>query len=280
MDLNDDTRVGINVFSAYIQDEIELNHQWDAVIGARFDSFDIDVFNVPANENRSRADDEISPRLGLVFKPQEYVSLYGSYSESFLPRSGEQFANINGSNSQLDPNTFSNLEAGVKWDINQTVNLTFSLFEVEQSSPQVADSDPSTLDVIDSEITGYELQLQGRVTDNWYVSAGYSNLDGEQVSRSGPTGLRPRELPENMFSLWNNLQVTDEFALGLGLTHQDSSYINNSNSAMLPSYTRVDAAAYYDISDDFRVQINVENLTDELYFPNSHSTHQASVGHP
>ena len=279
-DLNDDTRVGINVFSAYIQDEIELNHQWDAVIGARFDSFDIDVFNVLATENRSRADDEISPRLGLVFKPQENVSLYGSYSESFLPRSGEQFANINGSTNQLDPNTFSNLEAGVKWDINQAVNLTFSLFEVEQSSPQVADSDPSTLDVIDSEITGYELQLQGRVTDNWYVSAGYSNLDGEQVNRSGPTGLRPRELPENMFSLWNNLQVTDEFALGLGLTHQDSSYINNSNSAMLPSYTRVDAAAYYDISDDFRVQINVENLTDELYFPNSHSTHQASVGAP
>ena len=170
-------------------------------------------------------------------------------------------------------------EAGVKWDINQAVNLTFPLFEVEQSSPQVADGDPSTFDVIDSEITG-ELQLQGSVTDNWYVSAGYSNLDGEQVSRSGPTGLRPRELPENMFSLWNNLQVTDEFALGLGLTHQDSSYINNSNSAMLPSYTRVDAAAYYDISDDFRVQINVENLTDELYFPNSHSTHQASVGAP
>jgi len=279
-DLDDDTRVGINVFSAYIQDEIELNNQWDVVLGARFDSFEIDVFNVPANESRSRTDDEILPRLGLVFKPQENVSLYGSYSESFLPRSGEQFADINGSANQLDPNTYSNLEAGIKWDINQSVNLTFSLFEVEQSSPQVADSDPSTLDVIDSEITGYELQLQGRITDTWYVSAGYSNLDGEQVSRSGPTGLRPRELPENMFSLWNNLQVTDEFALGLGLTHQGSSYINNNNSAILPSYTRIDAAAYYDLSDDLRLQINVENLTDELYFPNSHSTHQASVGAP
>ena len=188
-DLNDDTRVGINVFSAYIQDEIELNHQWDAVIGARFDSFDIDVFNVLATENRSRADDEISPRLGLVFKPQENVSLYGSYSESFLPRSGEQFANINGSTNQLDPNTFSNLEAGVKWDINQAVNLTFSLFEEQFAAGP--DSDPSTLDVIDSEITGYELQLQGRVTDNWYVSAGYSNLDGEQVSRSGSTVCVP-----------------------------------------------------------------------------------------
>ena len=46
------------------------------------------------------------------------------------------------------------------------------------------------------------------------------------------------------------------------------------------SYTRVDFAAYYDIADDLSVQLNVENLTDELYFPHSHSTHQASVGEP
>ena len=105
-DLNDDTRVGIDVFSVYLQDEISLSDQWDVILGARFDSFDIDVFNAPANENRNRKDEEISPRFGLIYKPQENVSLYGSYSESFLPRSGEQFANINGSNNQLDPKHF------------------------------------------------------------------------------------------------------------------------------------------------------------------------------
>ena len=70
----------------------------------------------------------------------------------------EQFANINGNNNQLDPNTFSNLEAGVKVDFSQGLSLTASIFEVEQSSPQVADDDPETLDVIDSEISGFELQ--------------------------------------------------------------------------------------------------------------------------
>ena len=154
------------------------------------------------------------------------------------------------------------------------------IFENEQSSPQVADNDASTLDVIDTEITGFELQLQGQLTERWYVSGGYSYLDGEQVDRSGPTGLRPRELPENMFSVWNSFQVTDRFGLGLGWTYQDESFINNGNSAVLPSYTRFDAAAYYDISEDLRVQLNVENLTDENYFPNSHSTHQATVGAP
>jgi len=279
-DLNDDTRVGIDVRSLYVQDEIELSDMLDVVIGARFDSFDIEVLNVPGNEIRSREDEEISPRAGLVFKPLENISLYASYSESFLPRSGEQFANINGSNNQLDPDTFTNQEAGLKWDFGRGLSLTAAVFEIEQSSPQVADNDPETLDVIDSEISGFELQLLGQVNERWYLTAGYSNLDGEQVNRSGPTGLRPRELPEQMFSLWNTYQFSDKLGLGFGVTHQDESFIDNGNSALLPSYTRVDAAAYYDISRDLRVQLNIENLTDELYFPNAHSTHQATVGRP
>ena len=114
----------------------------------------------------------------------------------------------------------------------------------------------------------------------WRVSAGYSYLDGEQVDQTGPTGLRPRELPENMFSIWNSVDVTDRFGVGLGLTHQDESFIDNGNNAVLPSYTRVDAAAWYDVSEDWRVQVNVENLTDTTYFPNSHATHQVTVGAP
>ena len=238
------------------------------------------MFNVPANDTRSRKDDRVSPRFGLILKPQENVSVYASYSESFLPRSGEQFANINGNNNALDPNTFTNLEAGVKWDVNERLSLTAAVFEIEQSSPQVADNDPETLDVIDSDITGFEIQITGQVSERWFVSAGYSYLDGEQVNRSGPTGLRPRELPENMFSVWNNFQATDKFGLGFGITYQDDSFVNNGNTAVLPSFIRVDAAAYYDVNEDVRIQVNIENLTDELYFPNSHSTHQVTVAAP
>ena len=280
VNLNDDTRVTIDVVSAYIQDEIKLTDWLNVVVGARFDSFDIEVFNVPGNEVRSRKDEEISPRAGVIFKPAQNISLYASYSESFLPRSGEQFANINGANNALDPNTFTNLEAGIKVDFDTGLSLTAAVFEIEQSSPQPNDNDPATLDVIDSTIEGFEIQLNGRVTDFWTVQAGYSYLDGEQVNRTGPTGLRPRELPENMFSLWNDFQATETVGLGVGLTYQDESFINNGNTATLPAYTRFDAAAWWDVSDRFRVQINIENLTDELYFPNSHATHQATVGAP
>ncbi len=279
-DLNDFTQVEVDVFSLYIQDEIELTDWLNVVIGGRFDSFDIEVLNVPAAELRTRKDEEFSPRGGIIIKPQDNISIYASYSESFLPRSGEQFANINGDNDALAPNTFTNLEAGVKWDFTTGLSLTAAIFDIEQSSPQVDDNDPSAFVVVDSNIQGVELQVQGLVMPGWSVSAGYSFLDGEQVDQGGPTGLRPRELPENMFSIWNQVEVTDRFGIGLGLTHQDESFIDNGNNAVLPAYTRIDASAYYDLSDNFRVQVNVENLTDTLYFPNSHSTHQASVGAP
>ncbi|GGY53763.1 TonB-dependent receptor [Parvularcula lutaonensis] len=279
-DLNDDTEADVTVFSAYAQDEIALTEQFDLVLGLRYDSFDIEVLNVPANETRERLDERVSPRLGLVYKPQSNLSFYASYSESFLPRSGEQFANINGNNNALDPDEFSNLEAGIKWDFLDNLSLTAAVFEIEQSSPQVADNDPETLDVIESETQGFELQLKGEIVEGWYISGGYSYLDGEIVDRNGPTGLTPRELPENMFSLWNAFQITEKFGVGVGATYQDESFINNSNSAVLPSFTRVDAAAYYDVSEKLRLQLNVENLTDELYFPTSHSTHQATVAAP
>lgn len=281
-DLNDDTRVGLDVFSLYIQDEIEISKHLDIIIGARFDSFDIEVFNaVPSSlETRSRKDEQVSPRAGIIYKPQENVSIYASYSESFLPRSGEQFANINGNNNQLDPDTFANQEIGIKWDFADGLSLTATLFENEQSSPQVADNDPSTLDIIDSEISGFELQLAGQVTDAWSVSFNYSTLDGEIVDRNGGTGRSPREVPESNISIWNSYQINDVMGLGLGATYQDESFIDNSNTAILPSYTRFDASAYYDVSDTMRVQLNVENLTDKLYYPNSHSTHQATVAAP
>jgi catecholate siderophore receptor len=281
-DLNDDTRVGLDVFSLYLQDEIEISENLDIIIGARFDSFDIEVFNaVPSSlETRSRKDEQVSPRAGIIYKPQENVSIYASYSESFLPRSGEQFANINGSNNQLDPDTFANQEIGIKWDFADGLSLTAALFENEQSSPQVADNDPSTLDIIDSEISGFELQLAGQVTDAWSVSFNYSTLDGEIVDRNGGTGRSPREVPESNISIWNTYQINDVMGLGLGATYQDESFIDNSNTAILPSYTRVDASAYYDVSDTMRIQLNVENLTDRLYYPNSHSTHQATVAAP
>ncbi|MEM9599620.1 MAG: TonB-dependent receptor, partial [Pseudomonadota bacterium] len=281
-DPNDDTEADVEVFSAYIQDEIAISEKLDIVVGARFDSFDIDALDVLTGTARSRKDDEISPRAGIVFKPQESVSIYGSFSRSFLPRSGEQFASLSGTTEALSPDVFENLEAGVKWDFMPGLNFTAAIFQNDQTVAARANNNPEEFEIQGLEVKGFELQLQGQVTDALFVTAGYSYLDGET-----DTGLEaPRELPENMFSLYGNYLVTEQFGVGLGVTYQDESFITDRDFAKvgahptLPSYTRVDASAFYDISDDLRIQVNVENLTDTLYFPNAHSTHQATVGRP
>ena len=272
---NDDTRSDIEVYSVYIQDEIQLLEQLQLVLGARFDSFDISVVSLDELGNKtqgSQKDEEITPRLGIIYKPKENISVYASYSETFLPQSGEQFANLG--DEGLDPDEFTNLEAGIKWDFSKGISLTTSIFEIQQDIIDDDDGEGGSI-TVESEITGFEAQLQGQLTDKWYIIAGYSYLDGELAD-----GNRPRELPENMFSVWNTYQLTEQLGLGLGLIYQDESFIAEDNEKRLPSYVRLDAAAYYFISENVRLQLNIENLTDELYFPNSHADHQATVGAP
>ncbi|WP_299975517.1 TonB-dependent siderophore receptor [uncultured Pseudoteredinibacter sp.] len=274
--LNDDTHVDIEVASVYIQDQIALSENFDIVLGARFDSFDIDVLNVKAdNERRTRKDEEISPRAGLVYKPQENISIYASYSESFLPRSGEQFANINGDANNLDPDVFENSEIGLKWDFESGLSLTAAYFENEQTRAARDNETGENFEVRGLEVEGYEIQLQGNLTEQLSIQAGYSNLDGKTGS-----GVQPRELPENMASVWAGYQATDKFGLGFGVIYQDESLIKDGSDLTLPSYTRVDAMMSYQVSDELRLQLNIENLTDEEYFPTAHSTHQVTVGQP
>ncbi len=280
--LADDTRTTIDVYSFFIQDEISITDKLDLILGARFDSFDIEVFNVEDVTNplvdatQSNRDQEISPRLGLVYKPMENVSLYASYSETFLPRSGEQFADINSVSDRLDADTFSNLEAGLKWNIDDNFDFTLSVFQIEATNPVASSVNPGTFDIIDTETVGFETQFKGYITDQWHISAGYSYLDGEQVNSS----LDPREQPEHTFSIWNSFTVSEKFGFGLGLIYQDSSFSDNGNTVTLPSYVRVDASAYYNFENDLRLQLKVENLFDKEYFPNSHRANNITVGAP
>ena len=279
-DLNDDTSSDVSTQSFYIQDEIGLHEKLNLIVGARYDSFEIEALDKKTGTLRTRKDDEISPRAGLVYKPKQNVSIYTSYSETFLPRSGEQFATITDETAALDPDTFTNIEAGVKWDFDSGLSLTTTVFELEKSSPETGRDDAAALEIVKSAVTGFEAQLQGFVNDSWFISAGYSYLDGEVESDEDDDGNRPRELPEHMLSIWNTYRVTEDFGLGLGMVYQDETFIDNGNDTKLPSYVRFDAAAYYTLSENLRVQLNIENLTDELYFPHAHADHQATVAAP
>ena len=278
---NDDDDAELTVFSAYVQNQIEISPYIDVILGARFDSFDFTVINRLAaiddpNRSLSRKDEEISPRLGVILKPRENISIYGSYSESFIPQSGEQFAEISSTEAALTPDVFTNLEAGLKWDFAEALSFTAAIFRIEATDGVDDGTTNNQTEEVQNSVEGVEFQLLGDVTDSLSISAGLSILDGD---RDG-SDLAPRELPDTTFNVWSNYQVTEKLGIGLGLTHQSESFSDNNNTTVLPSYTRLDAAAFYDVNESLRVQLNIENLTDELYFPNSHTDDQISVGAP
>jgi len=54
----------------------------------------------------------------------------------------------------------------------------------------------------------------------------------------------------------------------------------SSAATRLPGFTRVDAAAFYEVSDGVEVQLNIENLFDADYFPDAHNNANISTGAP
>lgn len=275
-DLNNQTKTDIQVTSFLIQDQIDVTEKLKVMLGGRFDGFDIQVDDIKNASSESRKDEEFSPRAGLIYKPQENVSLYASYSESFLPRSGEQFKSLSASSARLDPDVYENREIGVKWDITPDFSFTVSYFDSEQTRAARDSITGEQYEVVGLQVDGFELEFKGQITDQFSLTGSYSNLDGKTGS-----GGQPREIPESTYALWGTYEANDRFGLGLGVTYQGESNIGNNNpSRVLPDFTRIDLAAYYHLSEDTTVQLNVENLTDELYFPHSHSSHQVTVGDP
>ena len=271
--LKSQTTSDIEVTSVYIQDQIEISDELQILIGGRFDTFDITVDDIKGGTSQSREDDEFSPRAGLIYKPAENVSWYLSYSESFLPRSGEQYKKLTASSAALDPDVYENMEIGVNYDIRPNLSLRASFFDNEQTIA-TRDESGEGAEIVGLQVDGFELEVKGQVNDQLYMQLGYSNMDGTTSS-----GGEPREIPDHTLSLWTTYQVNDQFGYGIGFTRQgDSNISNNKPGLILPEYTRVDFAAYYDVSEDLAIRLNIENLTDKVYFPHSHSTHQASVG--
>ena len=173
---------------------------------------------------------------------------------------------------------------GFKWDLTPRLAFTSSVFELERESYTSVDPvNPEQVILIEgSQTRGVEFQLAGELSDRWSITTGYSWLDGEvqRADGTGNDGNRTRQTPEHMFSIWNSWRASERLRLGLGATYQDSFFVREDNSVEVPSYVRVDAAAYYTLSDSMRVQLNVENLFDEEYFPDAHSNTNISTGRP
>lgn len=272
----------LDVFSFLFQDQISVTDNWQLLLGARYDRFDLKIDN-RIGASFSREDSFISPRLGVIWLPVPTASLYASYSESHLPQSGDQFATLNATSAQAEPEEFTTYELGGKWEINPELLLTAALYRIDRSNSLGPGATAgSVIQTGETRSDGFELSILGQVTRNWDVVATYAWQDVAvtRATSAAPVGRRPTLSPENTASLWNKLSFTDKFSAGLGVIYQDESFASISNAVILPEFVRVDAALYYDLNETASLQLNIENITDEDYFATSHNDNNITPGAP
>ena len=273
----------LSVFSAYVQEQLDLGIV-QLVGGIRYERFDLESENLISGTPGARVDERWNPRFGVIVKPTDAVSLYASYSESFLPQSGDQFSLVSPQAALLEPEVFKNRELGFKWLARPELLVTAAIFRLDRSNTQAADPTNPGFVILtgSSRVEGFEASLAGSVLPGFDVSLGYAYLDGDirSTTTSAPAGTRLMQLPRHHVTAWGRYELTDRFALGAGVVHQSSQYASLSHNVTLPAYTRIDAAAYYDLTDRIALQLNVENLFDADYFASAHGDNNIQPGQP
>lgn len=306
--------------SLYALDSIEFNPQWLLNLGVRWDKFeterkynkniyktdkDIDKkstsgnytndVNIAAGQKFENDSDYFSYQAGLVYKPTENGSIYASFATSANPvgvdqgDGGEPLSTSSQQANDLDPEKARTFEIGTKWDLfNNRANLTAAIFRTEKQNTRIAIDANTSTNAGESKVDGFEVGFNGKVTDKWEVSAGYSYLDSELTKAAyNAVAQEGKPLPfvaKNSATLWSTYRVLPKLTLGAGAEYRDKVFTNTNTGATmledkyLPTYTIYNAMAKYDVNKNVNLQLNINNISDKRYFTSAHPAHYAFEG--
>jgi iron complex outermembrane receptor protein len=191
-------------YGLYIQDQVKLPYNVFANFGLRYD-------NATSEKDVETTDDHVSPRGGLLWKPMEWLSVYGSYSENF-GLSNSLF--IFPGQKALPPQTAQQWELGTKTEfMDGRWSATFAYFDLTKQNLVVSDYSctpfPCQNPVGEMETQGYELEVAGEILPGWNIIGAYTHMAYANINKdgldgvSGNTGNRIFNTPRNFGSLWN-----------------------------------------------------------------------------
>ncbi|MBW4490252.1 MAG: TonB-dependent receptor [Trichocoleus desertorum ATA4-8-CV12] len=266
-----DDRSRINTVGLYLQDQIDLTDNLILLAGGRIDFFDQSTTNNLSAREFEQDDNAFSPQVGLVYQPIEPISIYGSYSRSFVPS-----RSIRADGSPLEPERGTQYEVGVRGEFLDG-RLVTNLAAFELTKTNIATRDPNnrrfSLPVGEVRSRGIELDVTGELAPGWNVIASYANIDAEITKDNSLTvGNRLTNVPRNSGSLWSTYEIQSGnlqgFGFGAGLFFADDRAGDLDATFELPGYVRTDAVVFYR-RDNWRAAINVKNLFDIDYVENS-----------
>jgi len=299
------TNTKSNTRAIYVFDTLELSPQWLLNMGLRYDHFDTQYRGYNANGSTavsskgivSKGKDTsefVTGQLGLVWKPADNGSIYVSYATSATPPGAYLGEGMEGNplgnttdrsgnllSSDMEPEETTNYEIGTKWDLfNERLSLAAALFRTEKENARVQVNTTTYENVGETRVQGIELSASGKITDKWQVFAGYTYMEARQID-GGPLGAandgnQLPNTPNNSASLWTTYSITPKLTIGGGAFYVDDVYGSVANTTMVDSYVRYDAMAAYKLTKNVDLQLNVQNLTDEVYYDKAFSTHFAN----
>ena len=278
-------RYDLGLAAVYAQDQIDVTDWLQVVGGVRYDHFDFHNDNRILKNSFTRIDDLISPRAGIVLKPLANLALYGSYSVSYLPSTGDQIGNFTPGLVIAQPEKFENTEVGVKLDVSPTFQLTGAIYNLDRFNQRLNDPNNPGFFILSGKTStqGLEIGANGYVTDWWQIAGGYALTDARIASATSATivpGNTVGLVPINAFTLWNKFELTRQFSVGVGVLNYTHTFASSDNTVRLPGYTRFDLGLFYQVNEFVRAQVNIENLFDRRYIGTADNNNNISPGAP
>lgn len=188
-----------NRLGIYAQDLISVTDKIKVLAGIRWswqESQPItnDLLANKTTDGVKQKDVAFSPKIGLVYQPTKYNSLFASYSDSFTPNSG-----ISVDGNVLDPSIIKQYEVGIKndfWKGLFSANVTLyqitndNLAQTAEFKANGSINTDTTIKVLSGETKskGIEIDITARPITGLSINAGYSFNDMRYTKTSGTNG--------------------------------------------------------------------------------------------
>jgi catecholate siderophore receptor len=271
----------------YVQDLMQLAPQWKLMAGARFDNFKQALNQrLVGKPSLGRVDNKWSPRVGVLYQPRSWSTVYVSYSRNFDP-SGESL-NLAANNAELAPERTQNYEGGAKFSsFGDKLVSTVAVYDLDRNNIKTPNpANPSQLILAGEQRTlGTSLSFQGSVTPRWMVYGGYAYQDAV-VTKSNASfngvpfqGKRPYDIPLHSGSIWSTYRFANGWGAGGGVYSNTDSFAFTDNLVELPGYTRLDGTVFYHRRHT-EIDAHLFNLANTRYYDSSHSDLELFPGAP
>ncbi|MDO9236822.1 MAG: TonB-dependent siderophore receptor [Aquabacterium sp.] len=275
-----------DTLAVYANDELTLTPQWKLVGGLRGERFKassaLQKFALPSGFTADttvaaapKSETLWSPRAGALYQPNALQTWYLSYGTSFNPSA--ETVSQSASTAQLDAEKNKSYEVGLKQELmDGDLTLNGALFRTDKTNARVRDG-AGSLQVNAGliRVQGVELAATGRINTAWDVFAGYTYLDGHIVSSPeigtsldagvAAQGKRAPNTARHNLTVWATVRPAAMLEWGGGLLASSARTLNNFGSAEVGGFVRFDATLAY-VQKAYEVRLNLQNLTDRLYF--------------